>query len=438
MSEDEDSPPEAVPLPLIERTQPRKQPVPVTLITGKSTLVRHVLQSDHGLKIAVIINEYGEGVENAYFSEDLESLRSASGEWVQLDNGCMCCSVKNDFVKALEALLAKEQQPDYILIETTGLANPGPVAAALWTDEEIEAGVQLDSIITVVDVLNINRQLHEPRGDGAVNEAQVQIAYADLILLNKIDLCGEDARARAEADIRAINSSVCIMRTSRCAIDLALLLNRHGYKHGAEVQMPSIAEDEEDDSGAEDDGDEPPEASGDGEEDGIGEDAWSREGAVANGEAPCPAKMTRPSTHVSLGRASVGGQSSHSRAMSLKLEDNLGSSDCDEPGHHHHDPVIQTVCLRSSQPLSLERLKSFLDKVLWDRETHPEDIYRVKGVVQIQGDPRKHMVQAVYELYSIAPSIPWLPEEQPESRVVIIGRNLKKSVLVQWFEGTAA
>ncbi|KAL6748216.1 CobW/HypB/UreG, nucleotide-binding domain-containing protein, partial [Haematococcus lacustris] len=321
---------------------------------GKSTLVRHVLQSDHGLKIAVIINEYGEGVENAYFSEDLESLRSASGEWVQLDNGCMCCSVKNDFVKALEALLAKEQQPDYILIETTGLANPGPVAAALWTDEEIEAGVQLDSIITVVDVLNINRQLHEPRGDGAVNEAQVQIAYADLILLNKIDLCGEDARARAEADIRAINSSVCIMRTSRCAIDLPLLLNRHGYKHGAE------------------------------------------------------------------------------------LEDNLGSSDCDEPGHHHHDPVIQTVCLRSSQPLSLERLKSFLDKVLWDRETHPEDIYRVKGVVQIQGDPRKHMVQAVYELYSIAPSIPWLPEEQPESRVVIIGRNLKKSVLVQWFEGTAA
>jgi len=412
----------------------------VTLITGflgagKTTLVRHILSANHGMRIAVILNEFGDAVEGAYF-QDLEGLKSASGEWVELANGCMCCSVKSDFVQALESLLAKEQKPEYIIIETTGLANPGPVAAALWTDEEVEAGVQLDSIITVVDAINIDRQLHDPRPDGTVNEAQVQVAYADLILLNKMDLCQEEAIVRAEADIRAINSSVHIIRTKRCTVDLNLLLNRHGYKHGAEIVLPPIAEGAEDDS------------AGDG--DGDGDGAASSTGATGGATTPIPDAKDDESGAASLTgfpgrasmsrRASIGGMSSHSRAVSLSL-DHMGSSDCDEPGHSHHghhDSQIQTVCLTVSEPLDLEKVKSFLDKLLWDRETHPEDIYRVKGALHIAGHPNKHIVQAVYELYNITQGAEWRGEEAKVSRVVVIGRNLKKDVLQQWFDATKA
>eukprot|EP00955_Chlamydomonas_euryale_P045526 353182-Chlamydomonas_euryale.AAC.18 len=111
------------------------------------------------------------------------------GEWIELSNGCMCCAVKTEFVQAIEGLLLKKEKFDYILIETTGLANPGPVAAALWTDEELEAGVQLDGMVVVVDAINIDRQLNDPRPEGVANEAQVQVAYADVVLLNKVTRC---------------------------------------------------------------------------------------------------------------------------------------------------------------------------------------------------------------------------------------------------------
>ena len=120
----------------------------------------------------------------------------------------------------------KKANFDYILIETTGLANPGPVAAALWTDDDLEAGVQLDSIVTVVDAINIDKQLNDRRPEGVVNEAQVQVAYADVVILNKMDLAGEEAVDRAEADIRAINSRVSILRTDHCKLDLSLILDR--------------------------------------------------------------------------------------------------------------------------------------------------------------------------------------------------------------------
>lgn len=105
---------------------------------------------------------------------------------MELNNGCLCCSVKSDFVAALEGLMDKKDKFDYVLIETTGLANPGPVAAALWTDVELEAGVCLDGIVTVVDSKNIKRHIMECGEEGSVNEAQQQVAYADVILLNKV------------------------------------------------------------------------------------------------------------------------------------------------------------------------------------------------------------------------------------------------------------
>uniref|UniRef100_A0A7S3QRB0 CobW C-terminal domain-containing protein n=1 Tax=Dunaliella tertiolecta TaxID=3047 RepID=A0A7S3QRB0_DUNTE len=418
----EEAIPEPVPLGSQEDAEVRSEegeegPVPVTLITGflgsgKTTLVRHLLTADHGLRIAVILNEFGESVEGAYW-QDLEAMKAMSGEWVELDNGCLCCSVKNDFVQALESLMRKKQKPQAIVIETTGLANPGPVAAALWTDEEVEAGVQLDSIITVVDGININRQLRESRAEGAVNEAQVQVAYADLVLMNKMDLCSEEAVVRAEAGIRAINSSVHIMRTKYCKVDWALLLNRQGYKHGAHVELPPIAEEDSD---------------------------------ALPQQQPKPQRSRSRRTSM----ASNSSQSSHASrihhrgdASPSKLFSEGGrslSGDCGdhEPCHlhHKHDTHIQTVCLKAQEPLELERLKTFLDKLLWDRETHPEDIYRVKGTVCVKGDPRRHMIQAVYELYNISPT--QQQDEDKLSKIVIIGRNLNKQALTEWFAQTQA
>ncbi|KAK9809219.1 hypothetical protein WJX72_011554 [[Myrmecia] bisecta] len=194
-------------------SEPAHKPVPVTLITGylgsgKSTLVNHILTAKHGYRIAVILNEFGQevGIERAML-QDQEGKASSLEEWVELANGCLCCSVKDDFVQALEALMQKRNKFDYILVETTGLADPGPVASALWTDEEVESGVLLDAVVTVVDARNLPRQLAEERSNGAVNEAQRQIAYADVLLLNKVDLvAGEAALAGLEHTIRHINT----------------------------------------------------------------------------------------------------------------------------------------------------------------------------------------------------------------------------------------
>mmetsp|Transcript_16374 Transcript_16374/g.28071 ORF Transcript_16374/g.28071 Transcript_16374/m.28071 type:complete len:434 (+) Transcript_16374:51-1352(+) len=401
------------------------RPVPVCLITGflgsgKTSLVRHILSAPHGLRIAVILNEYGEGVEQAYWQDikTMQSLQDKPGEWIELENGCMCCSVKSEFVLALETLMAKEKKPDYILIETTGMANPGPVAAALWTDEEIEAGVQLDSIITVVDGLNIDRQLHAARSDGAVNEAQAQIAYADLVLLNKMDLCGEEAITMAEAEIKAINSSVHIVRTTNCVVDLKQLLNRHGYKHGAEVQLEPIAE-------GDDDGDEAE----------HGDKCGSMTARSTRGHGTAPSGHVSHSRGISLGSLDRLGSGSGKEDAGSEEEEAAGSRTSHK---HHHDPQITTITLRSNTPLLLEKVKCFLDKLLWDKEAHPEEIFRAKGVLSIAGDDRKHMLQAVYELYNLVPSVAWLPNEQRVSRIVLIGRPLDKQALQELFDSTCA
>eukprot|EP00878_Enallax_costatus_P030930 GHUV01033745.1.p1 GENE.GHUV01033745.1~~GHUV01033745.1.p1 ORF type:complete len:209 (+),score=29.59 GHUV01033745.1:656-1282(+) len=174
----------------------RQAPVPVTLITGylgsgKTTLVRYILQERHGYRIAVILNEFGgeTGLESAFIQNE-QGSRANVPQWVELANGCLCCSVKAEFVQALEGLLQTgsrhEGKFDYILVETTGLANPGPIMSELWTDEELEAAVVLDGVVTVVDGRNIGRQLAEQRAGGAANEAQLQVALADVILLNKV------------------------------------------------------------------------------------------------------------------------------------------------------------------------------------------------------------------------------------------------------------
>eukprot|EP00854_Cymbomonas_tetramitiformis_P013953 gene13953-16491_t len=237
MSDSDEEPPDAV---AIEPPVPKNASntewcaVPVTLVSGylgagKTTLVNYVLTEQHGRRIAVIVNEYGQdlGIEKAMVQDKGEALVE---EFVELGNGCICCSVKHNFVATLEQLLQRRDKFDYVLIETTGLADPGPIAAVLWTDDELEAGVFLDSIVTVVDACNLKFQLRERREDNLATEAALQIAYADTILLNKKDLVSTEDLAALRGDISAINSSSEILVTERSRVDLAHILDRGTYR----------------------------------------------------------------------------------------------------------------------------------------------------------------------------------------------------------------
>lgn len=211
--------------------------VGITMITGylgagKTTLVNYILNEKHGRRIAVILNEFGDelGIEKAMVNDgDGGALVE---EWVELGNGCVCCSVKHSFVQALEQLLERRERFDHILLETTGLANPGPVAAVLWVDDQLESPVHLDSIVTVVDARNLKQQLADTRENGAVNEAYLQIAFADVVLLNKVDLVtgGTTEVEDLEAQIHNINGLVKIVRSERCQVDLKDVFERRAYK----------------------------------------------------------------------------------------------------------------------------------------------------------------------------------------------------------------
>ncbi|XP_011018288.1 PREDICTED: COBW domain-containing protein 1 [Populus euphratica] len=223
-------------------------PVGVTVITGylgsgKSTLVNHILNTQHGKRIAVILNEFGEeiGVERAMINEGEDG--ALVEEWVELANGCVCCTVKHSLVQALEQLVQMKERLDHILLETTGLANPAPLASVLWLDEQLESAVKLDSIITVVDAKNLHYQLNKLQNSSSFPEASLQIAFADVIILNKVDLVSlggsGEALKELENEIHKINSLANIIHSVRCQVDLSKILNCRAYdsKHSGHLEV---------------------------------------------------------------------------------------------------------------------------------------------------------------------------------------------------------
>lgn len=245
--DDDDDCPELVEIDLTVGEGLKSKRVPVTIITGhlgsgKTTLLNYILTEQHRKRIAVILNEFGQG------SVDEKSLCVGEGgnlyeEWLELRNGCLCCSVKDNGIKAIESLMEKKGRFDYVLLETTGLADPGPIASIFWLDQA-GTDLYLDGIVTLVDAKYCLRQLAEassesPPPDGEhdqlpgkvkVNAAVKQVALADLILVNKVDLV-EDAGALDEVcdRVRQINGVARIQRTSMSKVDLDSVLDLHGY-----------------------------------------------------------------------------------------------------------------------------------------------------------------------------------------------------------------
>ena len=204
-------------------------PTGVTVVTGflgagKTTLVNYVLNADHGYRVAVILNDFGaELCVEKMLVQDKPDGDNAVEEWVELNNGCVCCTVKGSLVQTIDNLLEKRASTgrkfDFILLETTGLADPGPVAQELWVDDEIleEDGAVLDAVVTLVDASNIERQLSEGK------EASLQIAYADTVVLNKCDLVSERDLERVSELVAGINAEAKIVRSTRSVVDLSLI-----------------------------------------------------------------------------------------------------------------------------------------------------------------------------------------------------------------------
>jgi G3E family GTPase len=196
--------------------------IPVTILTGflgagKTTLLNRILTENHGKRIAVIENEYGEiGIDDAL-------VINAEEEIFEMNNGCVCCTVRGDLIRILGSLLKRKNRFDAILVETTGLANPAPVAQTFFVDEDLKAQLRLDGIVTLVDAKHVLLHLDDS------DECQDQIAFADVILLNKTDLVQPAELDTLEARIRSVNTLAKLHRTQQAALPLEHVLNVGGF-----------------------------------------------------------------------------------------------------------------------------------------------------------------------------------------------------------------
>ncbi len=208
-----------------------KEPIPVTVLTGflgagNTTLLNQLLTQSHGYKCAIIINEFGA------VSIDHQLVIGADEEIIELNNGCLCCRVRGDLLQSLKQLFQKQKRFDYLLIETSGLADPGPVAQTFGM-AELAKNVRLDGIVTVVDARHIEKELED------APEARAQVAFADILLLNKIDLVSGEALGRIETRLQRINPLARLQRTENSRVEVAKILNVRARALNAGFELPA-------------------------------------------------------------------------------------------------------------------------------------------------------------------------------------------------------
>ncbi|KAF8062708.1 hypothetical protein HT031_004037 [Scenedesmus sp. PABB004] len=373
--------------------------VPVTVVTGflgagKTTLVNHILKGNHGKRIAVIENEFGEvGIDDALVVETKEEI-------YEMNNGCVCCTVRGDLIRILAKLLRRKAKFDAIMIETTGLANPAPVIQTFFVDDDLKDALALDAVLTLVDAKHVTQHLDDVKPDGVVNEAVQQVAFADKLLLNKVDLVSPEDKAAVVRRLRGINRSAEVIECSHAAVDLARVLGIQSFSMDRMLEMdPDFLEDDE------------PHHHGHGHGHDHGHDYNHADGHDHGHDHG----------HGGHGHGHGDGHGEHHHGHHLD---------------HKHDDRVTSVGIVAEGSVDMAKLNAWLSGLLQERGA---DIFRSKGVLSIEGSPHKHVFQGVHMLLQFSSSAegagrPWREGEPRYCKLVFIGKNLDRAELNAAFD----
>jgi G3E family GTPase len=357
-------------------TTPENAQVPVTVLTGylgagKTTLLNHILTAEHGKKVAVIVNEFGE------IGIDQQLVINADEEIFEMNNGCICCTVRGDLIRIIGNLMRRRHKFDHLIIETTGLADPGPVIQTFFVDEDIHKKVMLDAVVTVVDAKHIQQHW----GD---REALEQIGFADVILLNKTDLLPLKDLELLEAKIRHLNVLAKIYRTQLTqpeTIKVERLLGVGGF------DLQRILEKTPD---------------------FLGE-----------------------STH---------DHRDHDHGDHQHDDHEHGDHDhhAHEEHEHHdhiHDESILSVSILEHGAVNPQKFQAWINELL---QTQGADIFRMKGILEVDGSDNRFVFQGVHMQFDGTRDRLWKSDESRQNQLVFIGRNLNREELNQGFRSCLA
>ena len=428
------------------------QKIPVTILTGflgsgKTTLLNRILSENHGKKIAVIENEFGEvGVDN-------ELVIDADEEIFEMNNGCICCTVRGDLIRILTRLTKRKDKLDMIVVETTGMANPAPVAQTFWVDNDLQEQFSLDAIITMVDAKHVNLHIHDS------DECKEQIAFADIAILNKTDLVAEQDLVEIKSTIRSMNAMCKIYTAENAAIDLTKILDVNAFDLDKKIEInPKFGEEEfpfeaivkyrlpkgdlvlELDKG--------PDPSIDVLINPFNNlDTQKNEATVSfsgdylnvisggNLTMNQLLRLETTSSHQSFNLQSEEGEfvffTQHGPdEFNMQLKKNgklIEPLEIIEIEHSHsHDDEVSSVGIEFKSPLNLEKFQTWMSELL---QVHGPDIFRCKGILNFFGTENRIVFQGVHMLFDAQPDRPWKSNEEKRNQLIFIGKNLDRKML---------